>query len=124
MPPQPEQFRPAVEPSRRDLIRAAGTVALAGTLPFPALAMNAAAHLPVAKPEDIGIDAKRLRVMFVFVVTRFSGSRRAAATLGFTDLQKRSERGAAARSDPLKRVITNKNPPGVLPRCALSFCSP
>jgi CubicO group peptidase (beta-lactamase class C family) len=61
---QPEQFRPADEPSRRDVIRTAATAALAGALPFPALAMNVDAHLPVAKPEDIGIDAKRLRAAY------------------------------------------------------------
>src|SRR6266545_314694 len=39
----------------------------------------------------------------LFVVTRFSGSRRAAATL------QSEENGDAAHPDPLKRVTTNKD---------------
>lgn len=52
------------EPSRRDLLRTTGAVALAGSLPAFGTAMNPSAHLPVAEPADIGIDAKKLRTAY------------------------------------------------------------
>jgi CubicO group peptidase (beta-lactamase class C family) len=63
-PPSAEEFHPPVEPSRRDLFRATGAAALAASLPDVGTAMNTSAHLPVAKPEDIGIDAKKLRFAY------------------------------------------------------------
>lgn len=59
-----DQFPPRVLPTRRDALCAAGAVALAGTLPAIGTAMNPSAHLPVARPEDIGVDAKKLRTAY------------------------------------------------------------
>jgi CubicO group peptidase (beta-lactamase class C family) len=56
-----------IVPSRRDVIRTAGVAAIAGatgTLSASNNPMNASTHLPVAKPEDIGIDPKRLKVAY------------------------------------------------------------
>jgi|SRR5579883_166786 len=54
-------------PSRRDLLRSASAMALAGAagdLSASETPMNTSAPLPVGKPEDIGIDAKRLHVAY------------------------------------------------------------
>jgi CubicO group peptidase (beta-lactamase class C family) len=49
--------------SRRDLFHTVGGVALASAVHI-GTARASATHLPVAKPEDIGIDSKRLKVAF------------------------------------------------------------
>ena len=63
-PAQPDEFQSGPDPSRRELLRAAGAAALAGCPPALGTAMNTSAHLPVAKPEDIGIVPKRLRAAY------------------------------------------------------------
>lgn len=63
-PAQPDEPQPGSDPSRRDLLLGAGSAALAGFLPALGTAMNTSAHLPVAKPEDIGIVPKRLRAAY------------------------------------------------------------
>jgi CubicO group peptidase (beta-lactamase class C family) len=58
---------PPPDPSRRELLRTCGAAALAGAVgssPARTAPMNAPGHLPAARPEDIGIDAKRLRAAY------------------------------------------------------------
>jgi CubicO group peptidase (beta-lactamase class C family) len=58
------------EPSRRDVLRAAGAVAAAATVAADAgvaaepPATRSPAHLPHARPEEIGLDPKQLRVAY------------------------------------------------------------
>jgi CubicO group peptidase (beta-lactamase class C family) len=51
-------------PSRRDLFRATGAAALAAPNLHARQPAKPPGHLPVTKPEDIGIDAKRLKVAY------------------------------------------------------------
>ncbi len=54
------------DPTRRDVLlaSAAGAAAVTGAVDVQAVAARAAPHLPHAKPEDIGLDGKQLKVAF------------------------------------------------------------
>src|SRR5262245_39366507 len=53
-----------VDPTRRDVLLAAGTAAVAGTLPSPTGGAEPPGPLPYAKPEDVGLDPKQLQVAY------------------------------------------------------------